>query len=559
MSKDLMRFVLSIFAVLAVAVLAPLPSVLGQEIPAPAPPVTGRDWAPVVPIPAYQPETLPPVLLVDQDRTVHALVSLQLSDDPADPASAEVGIFYRKWTLQDGWTAPNDIMLTPVKQQARVKDAFLDDAGVIHMVFYGGDEQEAYTFYTWAPAADAASAQAWAPPFAVGPGATAPEIAGIVGDGKDQLMVVYGGNLGEGNSLYVIYSDDAGATWTEPQLLFSTYAIKTKPFDFSLQMGESGRVYLVWNVTDDSGQNIMGYFAKMDSLESKQWSQPMELDKNVGLGIAFPQVTEYNGNVMLIYNNGLEGQVPPVQWFRMSTDGGNTFDEPLHAFPTHIGRNGTVSFVEDSSDKLHVFFGQRIGGGFGDAIDLHGMWHATWLGSSWSPLTPVVSGPPSPSFDPYDANAVSVQGNAILLTFRTDPGREVSSTWYSYQVLDTPELPVVPLPTQAVSLALGRVVQPSAASDETSAVLAGELALAAEGGGELAMEPITGTGALSLRDLLPRPTPTAEPTPGPRPVFSTEPGAAAAASPAVPLLGAIVPTVLFVAAALLFGALRRKE
>jgi hypothetical protein len=504
-------------------------------------------------------KTLPPVLVADQDRTVHALVSLQLSDDPNDPDSAELGIFYRKWTLQDGWTAPNDIMLTPVKKQARVKDAFMDDAGVIHMVFYGGDEQEAYTFYTWAPAADAASAQAWAPPFVVGPGATAPEIAGIVGDGKDRLMVIYGGNLGEGNSMYVIYSEDAGASWTEPQLLFSTYSLKTKPFDFSLVKGESGRIYLVWNVTDETGQNIMGYFAKMESLESKQWSEPMELDKNVGLGIAFPQVTEYDGKVMLIYNNGLEGQVPPVQWFRMSTDGGKLFDEPLHPFPTHIGRNGTVSFVEDSSGILHVFFAQRIGGGFGEAIDLHGMWHATWQGSSWSPLAPVVSGPPSPSFDPYDANAVSVQGNVILLTFRTDPGRKVGSTWYTYQALDTPELPVMPLPTQAVSLALGRVLQPSGASNGASAALAAELTLAAEGEGDLVTGSVTGTNSLSLRDLLPQPTPTPEPTPGPLPAFSREPGFAAAASPGVPLLGAIVPTVLFVAAALLFGTMRRKE
>jgi hypothetical protein len=554
MNEICRRWLFSIVVAIALAVPARVETVFGQDAPVVIPPVTGRGWAPVVPIPRYDPDALPPVLIADQDRTVHALVTLPLSDDPEDPGSKELGIFYHRWTQQDGWTTPNDIMLTPVKLQARVKSAFLDNSGTIHMVFYGGDEQEAYTYYTWASAIDAASAQAWAPPVAIGPNAIAPEIAAIAGDGDDHLVVMYAGNLGEGNSLYLTYSDDAGATWSEPQLFFSTYELVAKPFDFAMHFGESGRVHAVWNVTDERGQNVMGYYAVMDSFETRQWSEPLELDKNVGLGIAIPQVTEYNGAVMIMYNNGVEGEVPPVMWFRMSRDGGKTFTEPMRPFTTHIGRNGVISFAEDSADTLHVFFGQRIPGGLGGNIDQHGMWHSTWDGTNWRPLEPVESGSISGTFDPYDAKGVIVQGNQVLLTWRTDPGRDVSSTWYSYTVLDTPELPVQPLPTPPVQISgHGAGLNASDVRSALDGTTDGTIGGALGGLAELLATPTAQLPAQLTAQA------TLAPTPAPPLEFSRVPGTAEGVNPGVPLLGALIPTLLFVAAALLFGSLRRSN
>lgn len=506
--------------------------VLGQTNPV----STGRGWTPVAPIPQFDAEALPPYMVVDENRTVHAFASLPLSDDPTDPAAKELGIFYRQWTADGGWSPLNDILLTPLKQQARVKDVFLDKAGIIHLVFYGGDEQDANIYYTWAPAADAGSAHAWAEPLAIGPMATTPEVAAIAGNGEDKLVVIYAGNLGEGNSLYVTYSDDAGVSWSDPATLFSTYSLENKVFDFDWHMGESGRLYAVWNVTNQNGQNVTGYYAKLDNLADRKWTEPVEIDKNVGLGIAIPAVTEYNGDVMLIYNNGLADTVSPVMWFKLSTDGGNRFSDPIRPFPEHIGRNGVISFVKDSDGTLHVFWGQRIPGGLGENVDMHGMWHSTWDGGAWRPPVPVVSGPQSSEFDPYDARAAVVQGNVILLTWRTDPGREVSSTWYSSTVLDTPELPVKPLPAlpqsqlPSVSLAAGAVLTETAAvsvPSELGAVLA--------------------TSTPSVQDSQVNLD------------FSKQPGPAGAGSPAVPLLGAVVPTMFFVIAALLIGSLRRPK
>ena len=495
---------------------------------------TGRGWTPVAAIPQFAADAQPPYMVVDENRTVHAFASLPLSDDPTDPAAKERGIFYRQWTPDGGWTPINDILLTPLKQQARIKDVLLDKAGIIHLVFYGGDEQEANIYYTWAPAAEAGSGQAWAEPLPIGPAATTPEVAAIAGDGQDKLAVIYAGNLGEGNSLYVTYSDDAGVTWSDPATLFSTYSLDNKVFDFDWHMGESGRLYAVWNVTNQNGQNLSGYYAKLDNLADRKWTEPVEIDKNVGLGIAIPAVTEYNGTVMLMYNNGLADTVSPVMWLKLSTDGGNRFSDPIRPFPDHIGRNGVISFIEDSGGTLHVFWGQRIPGGYGENLDMHGMWHSTWDGAAWRPPAPVVSGPQSSEFDPYDARAAVVQGNVILLTWRTDPGREVSSSWYSSTVLDTPELPTKPLPTHLGS---------AAAASSLAALLATATPIVAA----TAAPTSALTAALTAQESQVRLD------------FSKQPAPAGAGNPGVPLLGAVVPTMFFVIAALLFGSLRRPK
>lgn len=526
----------------------------------PAQVMLASDWTPGSAIPQYAPSTLPPVMVADQNRTVHALASMPLTDDPSDPASEEIGIFYRQWTLAGGWNKPIDIMLTPVKQQARVKSALLDSAGILHMIFYGGDEQIAYIYYSAAPAAAAGSAQAWSAPLPVGPNAVAPDVAAIAGDGGDRLAVLYSGNLGEGNSLYAVYSEDAGLNWSEPVMVFSTYSATNKVFDMSVSYSQSGVLHATWNVTDNKGQNVAGYYAQLVGLAGApvattsssdgtsgattlwQWSTPQEIAASQGLGVAIPSVIEHQGEVLLLYNNGLAGQVAPVMWLIRSRDGGQTFSSPQRAFPNHVGRNGTVALVVDGSGALHAFFGQRIAGGFDGAIDLHGMWHSVWGNGNWGPVRPVVSGPPSPAFDPYDATAVVSQGNVILLTWRTDPGREIRSTWYAHQVLDVPESPLValPVPATAGEEGLQAELQAESRSQAQDQLQAGQEMLAFESAG----------GASTA--------PAANPAP-PLPEFSKLPAPASAGNPAAPLLGALAPTILFVAAALAAGSLLRRR
>lgn len=490
----------------------------------------GRGWSMQAKIPGYFQNTLPPKMVADQNRTVHAFTTMPLSDDPNDSGSGEFVIYYSQWTLADGWSKPNDIVLSPIKQQGRVKDVVLDKAGIIHLVFFGGDEYEANIYYTWAPAARAGDARAWAPVTAIGPGPITPDVAGLATDGDGNFVLVYSGNLGEGSSLYAVYSNDGGASWSEPVLVFSTYTLTDKAFDFQIAYGASGAVHLVWNVTDYFGQNVGGYYAQLNNLHDQVWSQPVSLDKQVGLGIAIPAVVEYGDSILILYNNGLEGQVAPVQWMLRSDDGGKTWSQPIRPFPNHIGRNGTISFVVDGANVLHVFFGQRTSSGAGQPA-IHGMWHSVW-NNGWGPLLPVASAPQSESFDPYDARAVVSQGNVILLTWRTDPGRKDVWPFYATTTLDLSESPVIPLLT------------PATAEENAAEIAAAEDAAIAE--------PVSSTPTAS--GLLSENEPSVS-----KGEFSTEGAAVQTAGPAAPLVMALAPTIVFIVAALLIGSLRRRR
>lgn len=411
------------------------------------------EWIPQQTIATYDRNTLPPVLISDPSGTVHAFTS-----QPISQSERGMLIMYNQWTLEKGWTTPNDILLPPYNEFAWVMSAFLDKDGIIHLIFFGGHELGANIYYSRAPAHEAWKATAWTYPEMIGPAAVVPATAVLAGDESGNLTVVYSGNLGEGNGLYSIYSSDEGLTWSDPQLVYSTYQETQWPVGLAAYVDHTHGLHIVWNIVDASGANVTGYYARLEVLPSSQWSRLLVLDESVGLGIAVPSIIEWNDQLIVIYNNGFGETVAPVMWMRRSDDGGTSWSVPVQAFPTHRGRNGPVSLVIDSANTLHALFGQRTGG----SPDIHGMWHSVWDGGRWSQPEAIVSNPQrkgsisldpyvqyEPGFDPYDAKAIVVQGNILLVTWRTDPGASKDGVWYSYDILDAPALPTVPLPVVA--------------------------------------------------------------------------------------------------------------
>jgi len=105
------------------------------------------------------------------------------------------------------------------------------------------------------------------------------------------------------------------------------------------------------------------------------------------------------------------------------------------------GSNGPASLVIDSNNVLHMFFGNRTGN-----PAIHGLWHTVWSGFRWNEPSAIISGPrvidfeTGKGFDPSFAKAVVLQGNLILVTWRTDPGAGGNGIWYSYSRLDAPML-----------------------------------------------------------------------------------------------------------------------
>ena len=413
-------------------------------------------WLPQQTIPNYHPETAEsPTLIADQNRTVHAFSHQQVGD-----GEKEIAIVYNRWTLENGWSQSVDIMLSPIKHHARLLGVTLDNAGLFHLLFFGGDEAESNVYYTSAIAATADSARSWSQPIAIGQDAMTPENGGIIGDGQGNLVVLYSGNA-EGNGWYTAVSTDSGSTWTEPFPFFATQDDELTPYYLRLTPGQTGVVHAIWSVNDVLNHGVAIYYASF-SYADLQWREPLRLaETQGGLGVLAPALIEHQGTLFGMYYEGTTGK----EFLLRSEDGGQRWTEPTAPFP-HVGLNGPGFFVVDAHQTLHFFWGQRITG----TPDIHGLWHTTWQNGQWSPWDAIVSGPRvsdlvgNEAFDPITPFAVARQGNVLLVVWRSDYGLKANGIWYSYKTIDAPELPtVVPaalpvlLPTQSTPVAVSAV------------------------------------------------------------------------------------------------------
>lgn len=391
-------------------------------------------WAPQSRVPGYRDDTDPPLLIADQNRVVHAFAYQQLVDDESEKM---VGIIYSQWSVKEGWTYPIDVLLSPAKNDARVLSVFLDQNGVVHLIFFAGDETAADLYYAKAPAVHAGRATAWSRPKLIGAAAADPAEGAILVDDQNNLVVLYSGRA-QGRGVYAIFSADDGETWSNPTPIFLTYSENLFPSSLKAILGDSGYIHTVWDIRDRGGNGRQIIYSRFDPAAS-EWAEPVILaSAPTGYGVLNPTVVEYRQEIIVAYS-GVS--------FRRSADFGETWTSPLKPFP-HVGVNGQMSFVEDGSGQLHFFWAQRITG----VPDIHGAWHSRYESGRWSTPEAIISGPTvedligENAFDPYDVNAVISQGNVILVTWRTDPGNKGNGVWYSFLRSEAAELPFASLP-----------------------------------------------------------------------------------------------------------------
>ncbi|MEO8357700.1 MAG: sialidase family protein [Chloroflexota bacterium] len=384
----------------------------------------------------------PPYLIADQNNVVHAFNSqpLQLSDETSPKA-----IFYRQWSLESGWTAPNDIFYDGNSGSIDVLDVTSDSLGVLYLI-YQKDFGDIY--FTYAYLAQAGRSTAWSSPIQIGSQSTHVTIGfegvgAIAVDNGGNIVVIYSGSE-SGDGLYSTYSSDHGDNWSQPYPVYLTGDESLVVTDPELSLGESGKIHGVWTTFQSDGFAGPGYYANFDPKDGA-WSEPMDLDVP---GIRTPSVIEFESDVFVSYyhfsTNG--------NWWRRSSDGANTWTAPSQLSPRHVGTNGRVSFVVDSTNTLHGFFGQRIN-------DFnHGMWEMIWTGDTWTTPDPVVKGPTvrdvigGNGFDPRSARAVVSNGNLVLVTWTTDGFAGGNGAWYSYNILNAPVLPSQPNPEPTLAI-----------------------------------------------------------------------------------------------------------
>lgn len=397
-------------------------------------------WSEQEKIPNYYPMgEQPPYMIADQNHTIHAFNSqpLDLEDENSPKA-----LFYRQWTQDGGWTSPIDILFDSGGGNIEILDVTSTSSGLVYLIY---QKNFADIYFTYAYIADAGRSTAWASSILIAGQSTHVAlgftgVGAIVSDGLGTIVVIYSGSE-SGQGLYSTHSSDYGNNWARSYPVYLTGDDSVLVTDPALSIGESGIIHGVWTTFQEDGFGGPGYYANFYP-DAVAWSESTELDVP---GIRTPSVTEFKSDVFVSYyhfsTNG--------NWWRRSSDGGNTWTPPSQLSPRHVGTNGRVSFVVDSTDTLHAFFGGRIN-------DLnHGMWQSTWMEGSWTTPQAIVRGPQivdvpgGNGFDPGAARAVISNGNLVLVTWGTDGFAGLNGAWYSYKMLNIPALPsqLYPVPT----------------------------------------------------------------------------------------------------------------
>jgi hypothetical protein len=397
----------------------------------------GNSWSQPDSIPGYHPEAGPPILVADQNRTVHAFSSQWVGENSDTPTRV---VMYNQWTYEQGWTLPVDIILSPIKE-ARILDAFLDSKGIIHIIFWGGDNTAAWIYYTKAPAVQAGDPRTWQPPILAASQAGDPASGRIIVRDNGSIDIIYHGRI-FGNGVYRIYSENNGDSWSDPNIIFSS--LDDAPFISRINFinDKSDGLHLVWNTFSVDGQGREIFYAKYKG-NFEESSSPILIAKTPsGLGVMNPIIIDYKNVLFIFFNH------PPKIVMRRSFDDGSTWESTEVLFRRHIGVNGTVSPVIDSELGFHLFFGQRIPGN----PDIHGMWHSEFVNDQWTEPNAIVKGPlivdkqGFSGFDPYEARAVISQGNKILVTWQTDFASLGNGVRYSYKQFNIRENELIPLP-----------------------------------------------------------------------------------------------------------------
>ena len=419
-------------------------------------------WSSQKRIPDYYDSTEePPYLIADMDHTVHAFNSQPLDlDDSASPKA----VFYRQWTKENGWTFPNDILFDDGGGNTDLVSVTSDQTGVVHLVFQRNNRN---LFYTYAYLALAEDPAAWAIPnlitdhsSAIRPGVANIGAIAVDGNGND-IVVIYSGSE-YGNGLYYVASFDKGKNWSTPYPIYLAEEVDMIVTDPEIYFGQSGFFHAVWSTFKSDGSGGPGYYVRLDPNE-QTWSDAIDLDIS---GIRTPSVIEYQDDVIVSYHHFSSNG----NWWRRSSDGGQSWSPPSQVSPRFVGTNGGLTFTIDSNDTLHAFFGERIDD------NNHGMWHIIWTGNSWTNPEAVVRGSQvkdltgGKGFDPRSARAVVINGNIILVTWGTDGAAGLNGAWYSYKVLDTPELPSQPLPLPSVGIGNDSIPTPSKMPTTRSAI-----------------------------------------------------------------------------------------
>ncbi|MCX6031990.1 MAG: sialidase family protein [Chloroflexi bacterium] len=287
----------------------------------------------------------------DSAGNVHVVWGNWIGSDQPEPHSSNT-IFYKWW---DGsrWSDPVDVLAASgVGGNARVLINGLATTGdgrvVVHWISSAG------LLVSDAAIGKADDARNWHTTLIDSSKTNWSALA--IDEAGERWYVVFVAE--DRDQIRLISSEDAGLTWREPIVLWTTPASSSAPSNPTLSVASDGTVHLAWSETTErrewAGEAI--WYARMPQGDEKQiglrevarssWPDGPTMD--------WPALaTNPTGAVHLFWNNGVGSQTG--RFHEWSEDSGVTWSGIEQVFPGELsGQTGRAGLVFDSAGTLHI-------------------------------------------------------------------------------------------------------------------------------------------------------------------------------------------------------------
>lgn len=349
-----------------------------------------------------------------------------------------------KYARFDGtsWTRPNDIYLanTEIKNISPV----VDQDGILHIVWSEGLISR--TYYTFAPANGALSAQSWAPPVRVSNIAARPVHLRI--DSNGVFHILYINPTTEDSGVYYVRSQDKGQSWSEPVWLDPDIPPGRVPDSLNFELDANNGLHAVWFYGDLDPDGHPDWVRYMHSLDGGMtWASPILIDQhtdgiNHNLTVASPVMIVQGQTVHIIWAAG----GLPYRNHRYSTDAGRTWSQTNQIFGELHGQ-AFDGLTVDGAGRVH-FFGQ--------IRYPMGIYHAYWDQTRWSRpylIYLIAEEDMVPDFGDrhlihaHHTRPIVRAGNQLILTFADGPADPNRRLFVVYRTLDDiPSVENMPTP-----------------------------------------------------------------------------------------------------------------
>ena len=293
-----------------------------------------------------------PIVVTDAYGTVHVFWVEGSSE--YTPSNLPSVIFH---TENDNgrWSKPSDILLSPGNGSAEAPEVAADAFGGLHMIWHGPNNT---LYYSSVDARKAAEAGAWSTPKAI---ATSLLHTGIFVDAKGGIHVVYPNANNFGVSY--TYSSDGGGSWSSGTTVALPYQGNSAADYAQVAVDSAGNIHVVW--TEFQLPNAwppLGVFYARSTDGGKTWSPALRF-AGQGYDVATIKVDSEN-RVHADWNGMI---TVGGRYYVQSRDSGKTWSKPVAVIPAKIGgTSGYSDLAIDSAGHVHMASAASVHRGTGE-------------------------------------------------------------------------------------------------------------------------------------------------------------------------------------------------